>query len=84
MVINEVFTIFLFHCAEPTVPVRGEANSAYPTDEPGEEMSELSRVWRIYVDEAAKFDASLTEGCNRGIDVLLVFVSTYSVVSIAV
>lgn len=48
----------------------------YPTDELGEEMSELSRVWRVYVDEATKFDASLTEGCNRGIDVLLVFVST--------
>jgi hypothetical protein len=32
-------------------------------------------VWRVHVDEATKFDASLTEGCNRDIDVLLVFVS---------
>jgi len=46
----------------------------YPTDEAGEEMSEVARVWRIYIDEATKFDSSLAEGWNRGIDVLLVFV----------
>lgn len=74
--------LYVLHFAGPTVPMRGEATPIYPSDEPGEEMSELSRVWRIYVDEAAKFDASLTEGCNRGIDVLLVFVSTSSFVNI--
>jgi hypothetical protein len=46
-------------------------------------MSELSRVWRIYVDEATKFDTSLIEGCNRGIDVLLVFVSALLIVNTA-
>ncbi|KAG6902091.1 hypothetical protein C0995_004442 [Termitomyces sp. Mi166 len=42
-------------------------------DEPGEEMSEFARVWKIYNDEASKIDSTLTEGWNRGIDVLLVF-----------
>lgn len=56
--------------------MKDEGILVYPSDEPGEEMSEVSRVWRIYVDEATKFDASWTEGCNRGIDVLLVFVSS--------
>ena len=52
-----------------------ELDPSYPKDEPGEEVSERARVWRVYLDEAAKFDLSLAEGCNRGIDVLLVFVS---------
>ncbi|KAF9465981.1 hypothetical protein BDZ94DRAFT_1117659, partial [Collybia nuda] len=49
-------------------------------DEPGEEMSEPARVWRLYIDEATKFDATLIEGCNRGIDVLLVFTGLFSAV----
>lgn len=52
-------------------------SSIYRKDESGEEMSELARVWRVYVNEATKFDSSLIEGCNRGIDMLLVFVSTF-------
>lgn len=44
-------------------------------------MSELARVWRIYIDEATKFDSSLTEGSNRAIDVLLVFVSSFKIYS---
>lgn len=51
-----------------------ETDPFYPMDEPGEEVSELSRVWRVYLDEAAKYDSTLTEGSSRGIDVLLVFV----------
>jgi hypothetical protein len=52
-----------------------EKDFPYPQDEPGEEMCEVARVWRLYIDEATTFDMSLIEGCNRGIDVLLVFVS---------
>ena len=55
----------------------GGPDSSYPKDEPGEEVSERARVWRVYLDETGKFDVSLTEGCNRGIDVLLVFVSKH-------
>lgn len=43
-------------------------------DEVGEEASEHAAVWHIYNDEAAKTDAATTDGFNRGIDVLLVFV----------
>ena len=47
---------------------------AMPWDEVGEEASEHAAVWHIYNDEAAKTDAATTDGFNRGIDVLLVFV----------
>ncbi|KAF8066622.1 hypothetical protein FPV67DRAFT_1198938 [Lyophyllum atratum] len=43
-------------------------------------MSESARVWRIYNDEATNFDSSLTEGWNRGVDVLLVFTGLFSAV----
>lgn len=38
-------------------------------------MDEDSRVWRIYIDEATKVDSAMTDGWNRSLDVLLVFVS---------
>ena len=76
---------FIFRClsqAGPHLALQKESQASYdeldlsyPKDEPGEEVSERARVWRVYLDEAAKFDLSLAEGCNRGIDVLLVFVS---------
>jgi Family of unknown function (DUF6535) len=75
----------LFHrFAGSPAAVRGEGTSVDSMDEPGEEMSELSRVWRIYVDEATKFDTSLAEGCNRDMDVLLVFVSALLVINLAI
>lgn len=43
-------------------------------DEVGEEASERAAVWHLYNDEAAKTDIATTDGFNRGIDVLLVFV----------
>jgi len=46
-------------------------------DELGSEASENAKIWYIYNAESAKIDASTTEGLNRGIDVLLVFVSYY-------
>ncbi|KAG6825281.1 hypothetical protein H0H92_004163 [Tricholoma furcatifolium] len=52
----------------------------YNKDEHGEEMSEFARVWKVYNDEAAKFDSSLTDGWNRGVDVLLVFTGLFSAV----
>lgn len=45
-------------------------------DERGKEMSKDARIWRVYVDEANKADTTMTEGWNRSLDVLLVFVST--------
>lgn len=41
----------------------------------GYEGSEHAIIWHIYNDEATKLDTATTDGLNRGIDVLLVFVS---------
>jgi hypothetical protein len=46
-------------------------------DELGSEALEHGRIWYIYNDESTKMDAATTDGLNRGIDVLLVFVSCY-------
>ena len=46
-----------------------------PWDEVGSEASEHARIWHLYNEEAAKIDQALIDGCNRGIDGLLVFVS---------
>lgn len=56
--------------------VLGAQQAIHPQDERGEEMCEDARVWGIYIDESTKFDASMTDGWNRSLDVLLVFVST--------
>ncbi|KAH9484897.1 hypothetical protein JR316_0001799 [Psilocybe cubensis] len=42
-------------------------------DEHGSEAGEHAQIWYIYNDESAKVDAAVIDGCNRGIDVLLVF-----------
>ncbi len=47
-------------------------------DELGSEGSEYALIWHIYNDDATKLDAASIEGLNRGIDVLLVFVSPCS------
>ncbi|KAG6914475.1 hypothetical protein DXG01_017052 [Tephrocybe rancida] len=63
-----------------TTDSRDWAEVRYRRDEQGQEMSETACVWKIYNDEAAKFDSSLTEGWNRGVDVLLVFTGLFSAV----
>ena len=35
-------------------------------------------MWKMYNDEATKADEALFEACNRGMDVLLVFVGVYN------
>ncbi|KAL0059409.1 hypothetical protein AAF712_013850 [Marasmius tenuissimus] len=41
----------------------------------GEEFGENARIWQVYAEEAAKADTAMTDGWNRSMDVLLVFVS---------
>lgn len=53
-------------------------------DERGEEMSNNARIWRIYIDEARKFDTVMIDGWNRSLDVLLVFVSAISLAKLEV
>lgn len=47
----------------------------YPQDERGAELSENARAWHIYTEVAHKADTAMTDGWNRSMDVLLVFVS---------
>ncbi len=46
----------------------------YPPDPHGQEMSENTRIWPIYLQEAADFDANMLAEWQDTIDVLLVFV----------
>ncbi len=46
----------------------------YPLDPYGQEMSAMARIWSIYLDEAADFDANMLAEWRDTIDVLLVFV----------
>ncbi|KAK0217207.1 hypothetical protein IW262DRAFT_1299161 [Armillaria fumosa] len=52
----------------------------YPLDPYGQEMSENSRIWSIYLDEAADFDANMLAEWRDTIDVLLVFAGLFSAV----
>ncbi|PBK88550.1 hypothetical protein ARMGADRAFT_937131, partial [Armillaria gallica] len=52
----------------------------YPLDPYGQEMSENARIWSIYLDEAADFDANMLAEWRDTIDVLLVFAGLFSAV----
>lgn len=41
----------------------------------GEELSNESSVWSIYVSTAADYDTEMIDGWNKNLDVLLLFVS---------
>jgi hypothetical protein len=56
-------------------PTEHAATGGVEWDELGSEALEHGRIWYIYNDESTKLDAATTDGLNRGIDVLLVFVS---------
>ncbi|KZP09229.1 hypothetical protein FIBSPDRAFT_680818, partial [Athelia psychrophila] len=46
----------------------------------GEELSNESSVWPIYVSTAADFDTEMIDGWNKNLDVLLLFASLFSAV----
>lgn len=46
----------------------------YPDDEPYTELSPMARIWKVFLDECAKFDAEMVEDWRDALDVLLVFV----------
>ena len=50
----------------------------YPPDPHGQEMSANARIWPIYLEEAADFDANMLAEWRDTIDVLLVFVRNTS------
>ncbi|KAK0431922.1 hypothetical protein EV421DRAFT_132981 [Armillaria borealis] len=52
----------------------------YSEDARGEEMGLFARIWRIYLDECAIFDAEMVEDWRDGLDVLLIFAGLFSAV----
>ncbi|KAK0429788.1 hypothetical protein EV421DRAFT_1722744, partial [Armillaria borealis] len=52
----------------------------YPPDPYGQEMSDKARIWSIYLDEAADFDANMLAEWRDTVDVLLVFAGLFSAV----
>ncbi|PBK88599.1 hypothetical protein ARMGADRAFT_362734 [Armillaria gallica] len=52
----------------------------YPLDPYGQEMSAMARIWSIYLDEAADFDANMLAEWRDTIDVILVFAGLFSAV----
>ena len=47
----------------------------YAEDEEFKEMGSMARLWKVFLDECAKFDAEMVDDWRDGLDVLLVFVS---------
>lgn len=47
----------------------------YAEDVPHTEMGPTARLWKVYNEEAAKFDDDMVEDWKDGLDMLLVFVS---------
>ncbi|KAK0489967.1 hypothetical protein EDD18DRAFT_1417510 [Armillaria luteobubalina] len=54
--------------------------TCYPLDPYGQEMSDKARIWSIYLDKAADFDANMLAEWRDTIDVLLVFAGLFSAV----
>ncbi|KAJ3710830.1 hypothetical protein C8R42DRAFT_561236, partial [Lentinula raphanica] len=52
----------------------------YPKDERYHEHDPQARVWWVYNDEAAVFDADMIEGLGGSLDVLLIFAGLFSAV----
>ncbi|PBK88586.1 hypothetical protein ARMGADRAFT_937221, partial [Armillaria gallica] len=55
-------------------------NTHYTPDPYGQEMSDKARIWPIYNEEAADFDANMLAEWRDTIDVLLVFAGLFSAV----
>jgi len=52
----------------------------YPDDPFGLEAGPNARVWKVYLDEADKFDTEKIEGWSDTIDLLLIFAGLFSAV----
>ncbi|KAK7461058.1 hypothetical protein VKT23_008987 [Stygiomarasmius scandens] len=52
----------------------------YPPDPIGGEVSDDARVWKVYLDEAERYDDEMLKGFQATIDTLLVFAALFSAV----
>ncbi|EJD47801.1 hypothetical protein AURDEDRAFT_62010, partial [Auricularia subglabra TFB-10046 SS5] len=46
-------------------------------------MADSARIWKIYVDEASRYDGTMLKDWNSSIDTLLIFAGLFSAVSTA-
>ena len=46
----------------------------YTEDEKYQELGAMARVWKVFLDECAKYDVEMAEDWRDALDVLLVFV----------
>ena len=56
---------------------RDDYEARLPEDPYCEETAPNARVWRVYEEETAVFDATMVEQHRDGLDVMLVFVSFF-------
>ncbi|KAF7981199.1 hypothetical protein HWV62_34523 [Athelia sp. TMB] len=67
--------------APPCLPTHGaSASNEERVDMLGEELSNESSVWSVYVSTAADYDTEMIDGWNKNLDVLLLFASLFSAV----
>ncbi|KIY66601.1 hypothetical protein CYLTODRAFT_323821, partial [Cylindrobasidium torrendii FP15055 ss-10] len=52
----------------------------YAEDPPHKEMGPAARLWKVYNDEASKFDSDMVDDWKDGLDMLLVFAALFSAV----
>ncbi|KIY66519.1 hypothetical protein CYLTODRAFT_354884, partial [Cylindrobasidium torrendii FP15055 ss-10] len=62
------------------LPVVSDYEKKYPPDPRHQELSENARVWWMYNDEAAIFDADMVGEAADSLDILLVFAGLFSAV----
>ncbi|KAF8999546.1 hypothetical protein BDZ89DRAFT_920664, partial [Hymenopellis radicata] len=51
-----------------------------PEDAPFQEMGEMAKVWKMFLEEYMKYDTEMVEDWRDGLDVLLVFAGLFSAV----
>ncbi|KAF9016194.1 hypothetical protein BDZ89DRAFT_1045934 [Hymenopellis radicata] len=65
----------------PPAPIYSDDyEKRFHPDPYGEETAPNARVWRVYVEEAAAFDATMIGESRDGLDVMLVFAGLFSAV----
>lgn len=59
---------------------RRKANERLADDKIGEELAPDATVWELYQEEANEFDSELANGRGNNLDMMLLFVSQFSLV----
>ncbi|KAF8902697.1 hypothetical protein CPB85DRAFT_1469474 [Mucidula mucida] len=77
---RKVFSVKLSHSHAQKANDPFDYQHKYPEDAPFQEMGEMARVWKMFLEEYIKYDAEMVEDWRDGLDVLLVFAGLFSAV----